>query len=175
MVSSAQDQSQSQRPEIAQAKDPSSDNQIERTKPEESGSDGADVSKGRPISPSTLALMCDEGDTMFTSVASSSGFVECNEPSQLPTEPGLNEAYAEQERIVLTKFRECLNRLITLGEIKGKFHHLSFALSRVELLRYMLRYLFFIWGLKQNHEFQCNTSCHYLWSSFPVNLSWIIV
>lgn len=80
------------------------------------------------MSPSTLALMCDEGDTMFTSVASSSGLVESNEPSQLPIEQGMAEAYAEQERIVLTKFRECLNRLITLGEIKGKSYHLCFAL-----------------------------------------------
>ncbi|XP_057768131.1 protein tesmin/TSO1-like CXC 5 isoform X2 [Salvia miltiorrhiza] len=121
LVSSTQDQSQSQKhisDERAQAKDPSCESQIERAKPEESGSDGADVSRGRAMSPSTLALMCDEGDTMFTSVASSSGLVECNEPSQLPVEQGLTEAYAEQERIVLTKFRECLNRLITLGEIK---------------------------------------------------------
>lgn len=128
LVSSTQDQSQSQKhisAERAQAKDPSCESQIERTKPEESGSDG---SRGRAMSPSTLALMCDEGDTMFTSVASSSGLAECNEPSQLPIAQGVTVAYAEQERIVLTKFRECLNRLITLGEIKGKSHHLLFAL-----------------------------------------------
>lgn len=73
------------------------------------------------MSPSTLALMCDEGDTMFTSNNSSDGLVVHNSSSQLPSEQGETETYAEQERIVLTKFRECLNRLITLGEIKGKF------------------------------------------------------
>ncbi|GFP94742.1 protein tesmin/tso1-like cxc 5 [Phtheirospermum japonicum] len=74
------------------------------TKPEESGSDGVDVSKGRPMSPSTLALMCDEQDTMFTSAASSSGLaVDNNISSQLREEQGVTEAYAEQERIVLTK------------------------------------------------------------------------
>ncbi|KAH6806639.1 Tesmin/TSO1-like CXC domain-containing protein [Perilla frutescens var. frutescens] len=131
LVSSTQDLSQSQKhssTERAQTTDPSCESQIGRIKLEESGLDGADVSKGRPMSPSTLALMCDEGDTMFTSVTSSNGLVECNEPSQLPIEQGQTEVYAEQERIVLTQFRECLNRLITLGEIKGKSHHLFFAL-----------------------------------------------
>ncbi|KAL3625475.1 hypothetical protein CASFOL_030929 [Castilleja foliolosa] len=105
----------------------SSQNQTEKalvadqaeTKPEESGSDGVDVSKGRPMSPSTLALMCDEQDMMFTSAASSSGLADDNNvSSQLRDEQGVTETYAEQERIVLTKFRDCLNRLITLGEIK---------------------------------------------------------
>lgn len=125
MASTTQDMSQSQKhssAERVQTKDPSFESQIERIKPEESGSDGADVSKGRAMSPSTLALMCDEEDAMFTSVASSNGLVECIEPSQLTIEQGLTEGYAEQERIVLTKFRECLNKLITLGEIKGKSH-----------------------------------------------------
>ncbi|KAL3623821.1 hypothetical protein CASFOL_032637 [Castilleja foliolosa] len=88
-------------------------------KPEEFGSDGVDVSKGRPMSPSTLALMCDEQDTMFTSTASSSGLtVDNNNVSERREEEGVTETYAEQERIVLTKFRDCLNRLITEGEIK---------------------------------------------------------
>lgn len=71
------------------------------------------------MSPSTLALMCDEGDTMFTSTTSSDGLVVHNASSQLLYEQGETETYAEQERIVLTKFRECLNRLITLGEMRG--------------------------------------------------------
>ncbi|KAL0315649.1 UNVERIFIED_CONTAM: protein tesmin/TSO1-like CXC 5 [Sesamum radiatum] len=100
---------------------PSIENQTEKASPEESGSDGADVSKGRPMSPSTLALMCDEADTIFTTTASIGSVVHNNDSSQLPDEQGLTEAYVEQERIVLTKFRDCLNRLITLGEIKGKF------------------------------------------------------
>ncbi|CAA0840425.1 Protein tesmin/TSO1-like CXC 5 [Striga hermonthica] len=116
-ISSTQHQPQSQKhPEAEKAlADPSNKSQCD-VNPEESGSDGADASKGRPMSPSTLALMCDEDDTMFTSAASSSGLVVDNHvSSQLREE---TEAYAEQERIVLTKFRDCLNRLITLGEIK---------------------------------------------------------
>ncbi|KAK4391676.1 protein tesmin/TSO1-like CXC 5 [Sesamum angolense] len=93
----------------------------QKDNPEESGSDGADVSKGRPMSPSTLALMCDEANTIFTTTASIGSVAHNNVSSQLPDEQGLTEAYVEQERIVLTKFRDCLNRLITLGEIKGKF------------------------------------------------------
>ncbi|KAI3446990.1 hypothetical protein Pfo_003655 [Paulownia fortunei] len=121
LVSSSQHQSQSQK-HFASEKaptDPSFESHTGKTKPEESGSDGTDVSKGRPMSPSTLALMCDEEDTMFTAAASSNGLVaDNNVSSQLLDEQGLTVAYAEQERIVLTKFRDCLNRLITLGEIK---------------------------------------------------------
>ncbi|KAK6151809.1 hypothetical protein DH2020_014444 [Rehmannia glutinosa] len=109
LVSSTQHQPQSQKHHTAEKAlaDPSFENQSEKTKTDESGSDGADVSKGRPMSPGTLALMCDEEDT-----------VDNNVSFLLRDEQGLTEAYAEQERIVLTKFRDCLNRLITLGEIK---------------------------------------------------------
>ncbi|KAJ8527951.1 hypothetical protein K7X08_015402 [Anisodus acutangulus] len=99
----------------------SSGDQGEKICMEESSLDGADVSKRRPMSPGTLALMCDESDTMFAaSVASPNDLatLSCNTSSQLPRGQGMTETYAEQERIVLTKFRDCLNRLITLGEIK---------------------------------------------------------
>ncbi|GMH03303.1 hypothetical protein Nepgr_005142 [Nepenthes gracilis] len=81
-------------------------------------SDGADGSKVRPMSPGTLALMCDEQDTMFTAdsprgLAGHGGATALQLPEQ-----GITEVYAEQERIVLTKFRDCLNKLITFGEIK---------------------------------------------------------
>ncbi|KAK4479154.1 hypothetical protein RD792_014665 [Penstemon davidsonii] len=131
VASSTQDKSQSEKQSVVQkslTNDPLSDNQTEKTKLDESSSDGADVSKSRPMSPSTLALMCDEQDTMFNNAASSNGLeAHNNVSSQVPHEKRLNEAYAEQERIVLTKFRDCLNRLITLGEIKGKFHPLCFG------------------------------------------------
>ncbi|XP_051131794.1 protein tesmin/TSO1-like CXC 5 isoform X2 [Andrographis paniculata] len=113
MASTIQDPSQ------CTAEKPGTDiqNQAEKTKPEESGSDGSVVSKGRPMSPSTLALMCDEQDTAFTTAARPDRLeVNSNASSHLPVEQ--SEAYGEQERIVLTKFRDCLNRLITLGEIK---------------------------------------------------------
>ncbi|XP_057764663.1 protein tesmin/TSO1-like CXC 5 isoform X2 [Salvia miltiorrhiza] len=122
LASTIQDGSQSQKhseAEKAEANYHSSENQAEKVAPEESCSDGADVSKGRPMSPSTLALMCDEQDTMFTAAHSPSRLeVQNNVSSQLPLEHRTTEAYEEQERIILTKFRDCLNRLITLGEIK---------------------------------------------------------
>ncbi|XP_051148915.1 protein tesmin/TSO1-like CXC 5 [Andrographis paniculata] len=116
MGSSIQDQQHSAAEE-APTNDHSSEKLDEKAKPE-SASDGADTSKG-PISPSTLALLCDEGATMFSTVDSSNGLVAHNNSnSQSSDEQGPSEVYAEQERIVLTKFRDCLNKLITLGEIK---------------------------------------------------------
>lgn len=104
--------------EKAVADDCSSGNQGDETGPDDSGSDGADLPKGRPMSPETLALMCDEQDTMFMAAASPSGTGHgCNISSQ----QGTTEVYEEQERIVLSKFRDCLKMLIALGEIKGKF------------------------------------------------------
>ena len=102
--------------------DCSSGNNAEKISPREFNSDGADVSKGRPMSPGTLALMCDEQDAMFMASSSPKGLMGsgCNTSSQLPHGQGVSEVYAEQERVVLTKLRDCLNRLITLGEIKGK-------------------------------------------------------
>lgn len=125
LASSTQDRLQSQKDFDAEktvADDCSSANQADKVVPEDSSSDGADTPKERPMSPGTLALMCDEQDTMFMT-APSNGLTDhgCSTSSQLPYGQGMTEIYAEQERIVLTKFRDCLNRLITFGEIKGKF------------------------------------------------------
>lgn len=122
-ASSTQDRLQSQKEsdiEKAVADDCSSRNQADKLGPDDSSSDGGDVPKGRPMSPGTLALMCDEQDTMFMAAASPNVLMghSCNTSSQLPYGQGITEAYAEQERIILTKFRDCLNRLITFGEIK---------------------------------------------------------
>ncbi|KAF2304846.1 hypothetical protein GH714_039160 [Hevea brasiliensis] len=110
------------------AYDCSSANQVDKVSPNDSSSDGADMPKGRPMSPGTLALMCDEQDTMFMAAASPIGLTGhgCSATSQLPCGQGMTEIYAEQERVVLTKFRDCLNRLITFGEIKGKLLISSF-------------------------------------------------
>ncbi|KAG4194601.1 hypothetical protein ERO13_A06G064200v2 [Gossypium hirsutum] len=121
-VSSTQDRLQSQKDFDAEktvADDCSSANQADKVVPEDSSSDGADTPKERPMSPGTLALMCDEQDTMFMK-SPSNGLTEhgCSTSSPLPYGQGMTEIYAEQERIVLTKFRDCLNRLITFGEIK---------------------------------------------------------
>lgn len=73
------------------------------------------------MSPGTLALMCDERDTMFMGASPANGLAGhgCNTSSHVP-DKSASEVYVEQEKIVLTKFRDCLNKLITLGEIKGK-------------------------------------------------------
>ncbi|XP_073052315.1 protein tesmin/TSO1-like CXC 6 [Primulina eburnea] len=120
-ASSSQDMSQSLKLSVAEEAlicHPSSGNQNENTKVE-SGFEGADLSKGRPMSPSTLALICDEQDAMFPTTASPNGLAGHNNVlSQLPRDQRLAEAYPEQERIILTTLRDCLNRLITLGNIK---------------------------------------------------------
>ncbi|CAI9780354.1 unnamed protein product [Fraxinus pennsylvanica] len=121
-ASSVQDQCQSRK--NAEAEKPliddlSSGNQAETKNSEESTSNGADESKGRPMSPSTLALMCDEQATIFTPAASPNELSgQSSVTTQLLNRQDLSGTYAEQERIVLTKFRDCLNRLITSGEIK---------------------------------------------------------
>ncbi|XWS72041.1 hypothetical protein CRYUN_Cryun02cG0006800 [Craigia yunnanensis] len=123
LASSTQDRLRSQKDSDAEktmADDCSSANQADKAGPEDSSSDGADMPKGRPMSPGTLALMCDEQDTMFMAAASPNGLMGhgCSTSSELPYGQGMTEIYAEQEKIVLTKFRDCLNRLITFGEIK---------------------------------------------------------
>lgn len=109
LASSAQDNSQGNKDVEMVAADKSG--------PEGSNSDGADASKGKPLSPATMALMCDEQDTIFmVAAAEPNGSVDpggCRTNSQEQS-----EIYAEQERAVLTKFRDCLSRLISYAEIK---------------------------------------------------------
>ncbi|OVA20322.1 CRC domain [Macleaya cordata] len=103
----------------AVADDRSSGNQADKTGIDDSGSDGTDVQKGgRPMSPGTLALMCDEQDTMFMAAASPSGATLHSHNTPLPYGQDMTEVYAEQERLVLTGFRDCLRRIITFGRIK---------------------------------------------------------
>ncbi|XP_006352153.1 protein tesmin/TSO1-like CXC 5 [Solanum tuberosum] len=95
--------------------------QAESIRVDESRLDGADVSAERPISPGTLALMCDEQDTIFTAAAAPPNDLTSlsnNTSFQLPHGQGMAEIYPELERIVLAQTRDCLKKLITLGEIK---------------------------------------------------------
>ncbi|XP_004291193.1 PREDICTED: protein tesmin/TSO1-like CXC 6 [Fragaria vesca subsp. vesca] len=85
-----------------------------------SGSDGGDAQNSRPMSPGTLALMCDEQDKMFMAAEPPNGITTNSQsttqnPSQ---EIGCTEVYEEQERVVLSGFRDFLNLLITRGSIK---------------------------------------------------------
>ncbi|XP_015080428.1 protein tesmin/TSO1-like CXC 5 isoform X2 [Solanum pennellii] len=97
--------------------------QAESIMVDDSRLDGADVSAERPISPGTLALMCDEQDTTFTAAAAPPNDLTSlsnNTSSQLPHGQGRAEIYPELESIVLAQTRDCLKKLITLGEIKEK-------------------------------------------------------
>ncbi|MQL89042.1 hypothetical protein Taro_021608 [Colocasia esculenta] len=82
---------------------------------EDSKPDGAEAqSGGRPMSPGTLALMCDEKDPMFMATTSrNTGASPRTTFSQ-----GISEIYMEQERCVLTEFRDCLRNLVTYGKMK---------------------------------------------------------
>ncbi|CAN8326385.1 unnamed protein product [Cochlearia groenlandica] len=105
----------------------------DKSRPEDSNSDGTDASKGNPLSPATLALMCDEQDTISMVEASpANGSMDpggCGTKSQ-----GQSEIYAEQERVVLTTLRDCFIRLISYGEQKARMqlHSPAIATARTE-------------------------------------------
>lgn len=87
---------------------------IDKTNAEQSGSDHADTQKiSRPMSPGTLALMCDEEDTMFITPQNAA-----LTPS-FPANQNMSEVYAEQERGVLMKFRDYIRKIVTCGRMKG--------------------------------------------------------
>ncbi|CAH8274987.1 unnamed protein product [Arabidopsis lyrata] len=117
LASSAQDQPQGDNDAADMEMVATDGNQADKSGAEESNSDGADASKGNPLSPATLALMCDEQDTIFMVAAPSpNGAVDPG--GRRTNSQGQSEIYAEQERLVLTKFRDCLSRLISYAEIK---------------------------------------------------------
>ncbi|KAL5698465.1 hypothetical protein ACHQM5_029497 [Ranunculus cassubicifolius] len=106
------------------------DNQkIENAEMDKTSGDDPDVQKeDRPMSPGTLALMCDEPETMFTVNASSDGVLGggLSRQHQLPYDQDKAELYMEQERLLLTVFRDCLHQIITCGRIKEeKYSQLS--------------------------------------------------
>lgn len=82
----------------------------------------SDVENARPISPGTLALLCDERDTMFMSSGPVDEVASCSKDTnqKSSSEQGFTEVYAEQERVVLTRFWDYLNKLIIFGSIKGR-------------------------------------------------------
>ncbi|KAJ4708047.1 Protein tesmin/TSO1-like CXC 5 [Melia azedarach] len=84
-----------------------------------SGSDAGDLLNERPLSPGTRALMCDEEDTVFMSAGPPTGLANhCKNTNQNSSGYESTRIYAEQERLILTGFRDFLNRLITCGSIK---------------------------------------------------------
>lgn len=80
---------------------------------EEPGSETADALKDRrPMSPGTLALMCDEQDPMFTT-SKSDGASPSPSDSQ-----SMTEAYAKQEMAVMLKFRDFLCNISNCARMK---------------------------------------------------------
>ncbi|GMG99066.1 hypothetical protein Nepgr_000906 [Nepenthes gracilis] len=79
---------------------------------------GSCVHNGRPISPATVALTCGEQDTLFTEAGFSNGLTRQSTVPKSSNGCNYTEIYAVQERLVLTSFRDFLNRLITCGIIK---------------------------------------------------------
>ncbi|XP_072989645.1 protein tesmin/TSO1-like CXC 5 [Typha latifolia] len=101
------------------ADDRPSGTHADNTRKEESESDSADGQKaGRPMSPGTLALMCDEHDTIFMTSRNA------DMAPTLPYNQNMSEVFAEQERRVLTEFRDCLRKLVNYGRMKEERHSL---------------------------------------------------
>ncbi|XP_044464605.1 protein tesmin/TSO1-like CXC 5 isoform X2 [Mangifera indica] len=99
--------------------DPSLGNKMDMEETRGSGTDDYDMPNERPLSPGTRALMCDEEETMFMAAGSPTGLAgHC--PSTVKKSNGheCRRVYAEQERIILTAFRDVLNDLITVGSIR---------------------------------------------------------
>eukprot|EP00249_Psilotum_nudum_P008855 c21553_g1_i2 orf=363-743(+) len=91
---------------------------------------GTDEHKPRPMSPGTLALMCDEQDTLFTAPPSPVGAI--NGGTCTAFKPSsVTRLYAEQEKAVLSEFRDCLRRIISVG--KKRATQYSTEAARVEL------------------------------------------
>ncbi|XP_017230944.1 protein tesmin/TSO1-like CXC 6 isoform X2 [Daucus carota subsp. sativus] len=85
-----------------------------------SGSDPVDIQHERAMSPGTLELMCDEQDRTFLEAQSPSVVGGCSKQPKISssTTQGFTDLYAEQERLVLTNFLNCLNRLVTSGSMQ---------------------------------------------------------
>lgn len=91
-----------------------------------SESDRRDEQTRRPPSPATLALMCDEQDSISMATGDLSvlfplqpAAAACSGNRTLKSCQDVTDLYAEQERIVLKKFRNFLSSLIDCGSIKG--------------------------------------------------------
>jgi hypothetical protein len=91
----------------------------------------------RPMSPGTLALMCDEEafekmcdeqDTMFTTSQNAA-------PQQtVIVNHNQSALYAEQENVVLTEFRDCLRKFVRYGRMKGTPNIFLFTMLITNLL-----------------------------------------
>lgn len=79
----------------------------------------------RPMSPGTLALMCDEKDPLFTAPPSPTGGLAADDVNTATGSSHAALLYAAQERAILLEYRDCLRRVISVGKRRGKFCTLS--------------------------------------------------
>ncbi|KAJ3695730.1 hypothetical protein LUZ60_001107 [Juncus effusus] len=114
-----EEQPQSQNPKPPS---PSADDRLSGTHTSEEGSlsETQQGQRERPMSPGTLALMCDERDEMFTeeSRGADAMMPAAAARNGLSVDEDMSEVYAEQERVVLMEVRECLRKLVTCGRMK---------------------------------------------------------
>ncbi|CAM8967495.1 unnamed protein product [Rhodiola kirilowii] len=96
--------------------DNSCSNQVDGECISDIGSTRDDFQNERPVSPGTLALMCDENDTTFT-LESENRVQGHDKASTLDS-----ELHAKQEKVILTKFRDFLNHLIVCASVKESMH-----------------------------------------------------
>ncbi|XP_074333831.1 protein tesmin/TSO1-like CXC 6 isoform X3 [Apium graveolens] len=84
------------------------------------GSGPVDIQHDRAMSPGTLELMCDEQDRTFLEAQSPSVVAGCSKQPKMNSSctEGCTDIYVEQERLVLTNFLNCLNKLVTSGSIQ---------------------------------------------------------
>ncbi|KAK6927380.1 CRC domain [Dillenia turbinata] len=81
--------------------------------------DRADIQIRESVSPGTLALMCDEEDTVNMKARLPKDDADCRKDMQCKSAgQGYDESHAKLEGLVLTGFLDFLNRLVTSGSIK---------------------------------------------------------
>ena len=83
--------------------------------------DGDTNRSERPMSPGTLALMCDEKDPLFTAPPSPLGDLGAADEVSTSGSSYAGLLYAEQERAILLEYRDCLRRIISVGKRRGVF------------------------------------------------------
>ncbi|XP_024023851.1 protein tesmin/TSO1-like CXC 5 isoform X1 [Morus notabilis] len=99
---------------------PLEEKQADKDGTSDSRLDACNAQSDEPMSPGTLALMCDEKDTMFLAAGLPNGGITQSENINKNPSSGSSytELYAEQENLILTGFCNFLNRLITRGSMK---------------------------------------------------------
>ncbi|KAG0599310.1 hypothetical protein M758_12G142100 [Ceratodon purpureus] len=96
------------------------------------GPDDGDADRPqRPMSPGTLALMCDEKDPLFTAPPSPIGGLAAEEVNTSSSSHAAR-LYAEQERAILLEYRDCLRRIISVGSRRASQHSNEMILSSAQ-------------------------------------------